>query len=1001
MKIVSSFLLLSTIGFIAAASAAAPEAERFNPRAVSPRIIKTDAEVKIPITVIGKPFCEVVVPANRNTAFAGKELAAYLERIIGGGKVPVVRKPSGKVPAFILGEPAAKLAGVDLTKIDRDGFFIKTVGNNILIAGTDNPRGKMEVSAGEGERGTLYGVYEFLERFGGVRFYFPGEIGTIVPRKPDWVLPGIDICDRPDSQYRQTYCVGLKSLGNGKLNFYDDRIAPHVQRLSKFQLRESTLHMPNCHGLAYLGLVQRFAKSHPEFFALKDNGKRHDGSVVTRGSDEDGQLCFSSEGLKEVIFQDAKAFLTGVSAKERGILMPNGKYYWNRSRHSRPFFNIMPNDSNYSCKCPLCTKAKVYTSGPQVSSNHIWKFKTDIARRLQKEGVPGYCTMMAYSNYREIPAVDIPSNVIVQLAITGPWNELNPSQPGFIDLLKRWNEKLKAKTYLWTYTTKCGNQIADIPGFTPRAVGSFFKKTTPYSFGAFLESETDFWLFNFMNYYVFGKVMWDADTDVDALMAEHLRLMYGKAAPRMKEFYDTLERHWLKDIMSNIRETPIGPQAVIPSQFDIWSKIYGPAEIARIERLFDAAEKDVSGDAASLKRVKFMRREMWGRILDGAKRFAKHADDTKMWTICVKPVSGKISIDGKLSEPEWKQAVPVWMLPRTKEAVEVHTRVRMLADKDFFYMGIECDEPHTDKLIRVKRKFDELDMWQDNLVELFFSGKPQDEFVYQIMLTSDGNVCDSRNVPGNLNRNWNSGLVFKPGIVPGRMWVAEVKIPRKSMPELEGDTFRVNFTRGRKLDPAIKVVEPYYTWSKFRKQTAENCGTAVIGERPASKSVIAGGDFDMPHVANKRFLQTGNRFWWVDKTMIVDRKIFRTCGQSVCIHPDGGDTLRQYIPREIFKSNTRYKLSFFMKMKGVAGDKDHPRAGVTIDVRFGNGGKNFVFYPFKQPLTGDMKWTRFEFEFTTPENVGKVAVPYIGFNLSRYAKGMVWLDHVEMTEVGK
>lgn len=78
-----------------------------------------------------------------------------------------------------------------------------------------------------------------------------------------------------------------------------------------------------------------------------------------------------------------------------------------------------------------------------------------------------------------------------------------------------------------------------------------------------------------------------------------------------------------------------------------------------------------------------------------------------------------------------------------------------------------------------------------------------------------------------------------------------------------------------------------------------------------------------------------------------------------------------------------------------------PRAGVTIDVRFGNGGKNFVFYPFKQALTGDMKWTRFEFEFTTPENVGKVAMPYIGFYLNRYARGMVWLDHVEMTEVGK
>ena len=122
------------------------------------------------------------------------------------------------------------------------------------------------------------------------------------------------------------------------------------------------------------------------------------------------------------------------------------------------------------------------------------------------------------------------------------------------------------------------------------------------------------------------------------------------------------------------------------------------------------------------------------------------------------------------------------------------------------------------------------------------------------------------------------------------------------------------------LDPSAKVNVPYYTWSKFIKQRAENCGTAVIGEKPESKSIIAGGDFDMPHGPGKRFLHAGKRFWWVGKTMIVDRKIFRTCGQSVCIHPDGGDTLRQYIPKEIFKSNTRYKLSFFMKLKGVKGD---------------------------------------------------------------------------------
>ena len=327
-----------------------------------------------------------------------------------------------------------------------------------------------------------------------------------------------------------------------------------------------------------------------------------------------------------------------------------------------------------------------------------------------------------------------------------------------------------------------------------------------------------------------------------------------------------------------------------------------------------------------------------------------------------------IAIDGKLDEAVWKKAAPVWMLPRTKEKVEVHTRVRMLADKDYFYVGIESDEPHTSKMLCGKRKFDENDMWRDNLVELFFAGKHSDNTMYQIMLTSDGMVCDLRSVNSIKDFNWNSGLVFKPGVIPGKMWVAEVKIPRRSLPEIKGSSFAVNFTRGRKLDPAVKVVEPYYTWNKFVRQRPENCGTAIIGEKPESSSIVGICDFDAP--VYKRFMRNGKITWYSNRKMIVDREIFRTAGAAIRLEGEENNTVRQYIPKTKFKSNTRYKLSFFIKLKGVSGGKEAPRGGVTSDVRFGNGGENSVFHPFKQALNGNVEWTRFEFEFTTPDKVG-------------------------------
>ena len=80
--------------------------------------------------------------------------------------------------------------------------------------------------------------------------------------------------------------------------------------------------------------------------------------------------------------------------------------------------------------------------------------------------------------------------------------------------------------------------------------------------------------------------------------------------PFMRQVYKALEKHWVKDIMTNIRETSAGPQAVMPSQYDLWSKIYSPAEVKRIEKLFDEAEKAAAKDKSSLERIKFMRKEL-------------------------------------------------------------------------------------------------------------------------------------------------------------------------------------------------------------------------------------------------------------------------------------------------------------------------------------------------------------------------------------------------------
>jgi len=275
-----------------------PRAPEFRFEPASPRRIEAGREPVLALAAGGKALCEVVVPAKSSPMlrFAGSQLAFYLEKII-GGKVAVTTKPSGKNTAFVLGPAGAALAGFDLGKLDRDGYIIKTVENGIVIAGVDDPAADpAKRNPHFNERGTLNGVYEFIERFGGVRFYFPGEIGTYVPRKKDWRIPRIDIIDRPDNPYRQIY-YGKEALGR-KTAYYPGLPEKEIAMHSNLQTRMSTLRLPFGHGLAYLGLVQRFGKTHPEYFALRENGERHNGSRIASKHDVAGQLCFSSDGLK-------------------------------------------------------------------------------------------------------------------------------------------------------------------------------------------------------------------------------------------------------------------------------------------------------------------------------------------------------------------------------------------------------------------------------------------------------------------------------------------------------------------------------------------------------------------------------------------------------------------------------------------------------------------------------------------------------------------------------
>ena len=779
---------------------------------------------KIPRKItIGKQTLMTLAPGNFEIVmgnssgvvkFASQELAQVLSEVFGIKIVPVAQSSGKKYQICVGDAKLAKALKIDPDQFDRDGFIIRTVDNKILIIGRDNPQSnpaRHAYSTGnKGEWGTLFGVYDFLERFAGVRFYLPGKgkMGNHYPEAKSLTIPAIDIYERPDFLQRRfnDYNHGGRPIR---------RYAGWKGNLNILRSRAETIYIPNCHGIAYLGYNARFAKTHPEYFALNVNGKRMLGGSHKHSM---SQVCYSS-GIKDEIIKDAVSFLKGEKPSVRGIRNSRGKISWNNvHRPGLPCFNIMPNDSAYLCRCKDCWAH--FSKGKQAGTDLFWKFFSDICDGVKKAGVPGYLTTMAYADYRPIPTQKIPDNLLVMLALRGPWNEYLPKQQEKdIELLKAWKKKLGQKTWLWTYPGKYGGNMPGIPHTTPRAIASFIKKVRPYIFGLYIECESDVLIHNYLTYHVFGKLAWNTETDVEKLLDEHARLFYGAAAVPMKDFFDSIERNWQR-IAANVVETSLGPKTIYPSELVLWSKIYSPAEISRLNGLFDKAEKLVARDKIRLERIKFVRKEFMEPLMAEADKFNSANDAVKSWTFSVLPAAKAPVIDGKLNEEIWKKSPEFHLSAIQGKPAEVMSIAKMTYDKDNFYFGLKWEEPRTADIVANDRKFDDKEIWKDSTAEIFISPDGKRDHYYQILVNPKGQFNDLVVNKGAENPAWNSGATVKTSVEKGKAWYVEIRIPRKSMSQSSPDGIRVNFARHRALTGA-KVQSLYYSWSPFVRKFSD------------------------------------------------------------------------------------------------------------------------------------------------------------------------------------
>ena len=550
---------------------------------------------------------DVVLPESpvHVERLAAQELTNFLSRVL-GAPVPVAAKAAEGRAAILLG----RAAGFDVSGFERDAFRTKVErsaggGATVRIAGRDGSGSIMKHVMLSGvptrvERATLFGVYAFLEDFAGVRFYFPGELGVVANRRGKVEVPVQDKTTAPWFPIRSTISsrdgVWYEPLPEGwhKLS---------GKAINLLRQRFGTWSIPCCHGQNGFKITERFAETHPEYCQLNKDGTRCTASTRSRQGEPVKQLCQSS-AIWDVFHDDI------VASGRTG------------------YVDVMPQDAFRACACKACQAA--YRRNPDgtladsYASDLVWGKTAELARRFLAEGRTDLTfTQMSYSPYRELPNVDLPTNVIAMVAVSGPWGVHNPDVHGkALARIKAWVDKLGHRVWLWTYPHKFFSTVLPgVPSYGPRAWGKFFKDAAPYIIGAFCESETDHWLFHYLNYYVFTRIAWDPSTDVDAVIDEHNRLMFGAGGEEMGKVLDVLEENWVKGIAGRIIDTPAGPKSAPPCENEIWTKLYSPAVMAEMERLMAAAEEKAGAGTLEARRVDLIRRELYGPLKEAAEAY--------------------------------------------------------------------------------------------------------------------------------------------------------------------------------------------------------------------------------------------------------------------------------------------------------------------------------------------------------------------------------------------
>jgi hypothetical protein len=571
--------------------------------------------VHAPITLVrdGVAAAKVYVadPApSANLDRLVKELVTVV-KLSSGADLEVVRElPPADMPTIVIGDcDAARAAGIDAAKIPIEGFVVKTAPNRVFLAGSTQPLppGSDRWSTWTND-GTAWAVADFLERFVGVRWYWPAELGgrSITPGAT-LAIPPIHYSDQPVFRQRQFFPnYGWKLPQQAR--WFDKEPLPFAPGAIPDGVAEVAMptYLPlvrNGNSWPYLikvhepqnlwhGHSGEWLEAHKVMFAVKADGSRNF-----------SMFCYSA----------LETFAFVVDGCER--VWSKGGEGGGASWVTATCVTVSPADAALDCYCPACRETMAKGGASLVMGLFVKRMCEEVKKRWPDKKV----IYLPYWNYQKCPdSVQFPDNLTVMVCTTGAPMALMRQKDGrraTEDNLHAWSAKVGGPITDWDYSDR-GSGWTYGPLQYPHVVRDFYRTNRTCLAGSFLNGGImSDWTTTAPTLYVWMKVLWNPDVEVDAVLDEMCRRLYGKAGGTVRELIRLECERW--EVVPWTRHLEDAGAIPPPLFQELW-----PAEVVgRMQALRDKALAELADDTGARQRFLY-----WTWTFDA---FLKDAEATR------------------------------------------------------------------------------------------------------------------------------------------------------------------------------------------------------------------------------------------------------------------------------------------------------------------------------------------------------------------------------------